>query len=94
MNLLEYFDEEYSKVQKSHGSITAAILQANDIAKSLTIAYKKLSDIKPDLHSISEIESDKLEELLSSMNNFIRDCKNFADDIDIAIKATEDIRSI
>lgn len=92
MNLLEYFDEEYSKVQKSHGSITAAILQANDIAKSLTIAYKKLSEIKPDISSISDVDSDKLEELLSSMNSFIRDCKNFADDIDIAISATNDIK--
>jgi len=92
MNLLEYFEDEYSKVQKAHGSITAAFLQAKDLSESLTSAYKKLSEIKPDIENISSIESEKLEELLSSMNNFIRECNSFAYDINIAVDSIKNLK--
>ena len=83
MNLLEYFDEEYSKVQKAHGSISAAIMQANDIVTSLTSSYKKLLEIKPDVKTLSEISDEDLDSLLTSLNSFIKDCKDFTNDLNL-----------
>lgn len=92
VNPLELFEEEYERIQKSVGTVTALFLQSKDMYQILDDAYKKLIDLRSDFDADSPSISSQLDILIDSMQSFLAQCKNFTYDLDLAAKSVSSLK--
>lgn len=89
---LELFEEEYNKIQKSVGAVTALLLQSKDMYQILDGAYKKLIDLRSDFDADAPSISSQLDILIDSMQVFLSQCKNLTYDLDLAAKSVSSLK--
>jgi hypothetical protein len=91
MDPLQYFDEEYSKIQKSVGSLSALFLQAKDMYSVISSVHKALLSVKSDF-SDSPTFSAQLDSIIDSLQSFLVECKNFTYDLELATKSIKNLK--
>lgn len=91
MNLLEYFQEEYNKINRASDTIEVLFLQTKNMYDSLNGAYKNILDLrlKPDL---SEIPLENMDKIISSMKSFLSELSTLIEDFHQVNKSLTSIK--